>query len=440
MAVSGPSERPADLTGSRSVRVAGAAAAVVAGALVTWLTRSSDAIGPFAGIPIVVGLGLVVSAVLGSMLARRAVAARPLPAVLTGLALGVLVPALVAAVVALPFAPIAVFVSPKLWPLTVPAGLVWLLLLRWPPSRDRLQTPVVAALAIMLSGALIVVRFTEPIWTAGAAGGSCVTFPGERIEALEWSPNGDWLWIGSERDYTEGIVRVMNMATGEVTEVARGTSVRVTSGLAIDPAGTVTFLDFVFADPEVYPFGISSLWEAAPGLAARKIATLPTLGIVDLTTTPDGIGGLLTIDDGSGDMTRQAVWIRTEFDPAALEPMPDEKAAEPAMATLLQLHQESIRLNVGGVPTAIPWPADATGSVAVSQDGTELIYQAFRLTDDGEQVQYHHLVAQSIATGERRVLVEEATWEARVAGRRLAYVVAPAFSDNRLCLVEMPAT
>jgi hypothetical protein len=190
----------------------------------------------------------------------------------------------------------------------------------------------------------------------------------------------------------------------------------------------------------VHPSGISSLWEAGPGVAARKLAELPTTDLVDLTWTPAGIGGLLAFDDASGRTTRQPVWIRTEVDPAALEPMPDKAAAEPAMATLLQLYQESIRLNVDGVPTEIPWPADATGSIAVSQDGTELIFQAWRLTDDGEQVLYDHLIAQSVATGERRVLVEDRTWEARVAGNRLAYISVEAFSDSRLCLVDLPAT
>lgn len=434
-----PAAKAAPLKPPRPFLLAGAVAAVVSGSVMTWLARWANDVAPLTNLPLLILPGLIAAAWLGAAFAARAVAAPRFPAVLLALAVGLLAPAIVAGVVVLPLAPIAILFSPMAWPLTMPAALGWLVLVRWPGTRTRLDRPAFAVVALALSGMLLGIRYTQPFQTTGPGGGRCISFPGESIETIGWSPDGEWVGIGSERSYAEGYVRALRASTGEVLELAHGADVQAMWGLAVGPAGEISYLVVDVFTAEADPLQGAAIWVAGPGVAARTVAALPTAAVAGITWTPDGIGGVLTVDPETQEEIHRPVWIRTAGDVADLVPMTEVEAASPAMATLMQTYQESIRLDVGSVVREIPWPVDASGSIVVSSDGTELIFEAWRLTDDGEE-QYDHLVAQSVATGQRVVLLEAQGREARVAGHRLAYIDPGAFTDDRLCVVDLPAT
>jgi hypothetical protein len=423
----------------RPFHLAGAVAAVLSGSVVTWLAREANDVAVLTNLPVLILLGLLAAAFLGAAFAARTIAAPPFPAVLLAFAVGLLSPAIVAGVVVLPLAPIAILFSPIAWPITMPAALGWLVLVRWPRTRTRLDRPGFAFVALALSGVLLGLRYTQPFESTGPGGGSCIAFPGESIETIAWSPDGEWLGIGSERSYAEGHVRVLRASTGDVLELAHGDTVQAAWGLAVGPAGEISYLVVDVFTAETDPLHGAAIWVAAPGVPAQKVAALPTAAVSRITWTPDGVGGLLMLDPRTHREIQRPVWVRTSGDVAELVPMTDAEAATPAMATLLESYQESIRLNVDGVVREIQWPPDATGSIVVSPDGTQLIFEAWRLTAAGER-EYDHLVAQSVATGQRAVLLEAQGWEARVAGDRLAYIESAAFTDNRLCVVDLPAT
>ena len=215
-----------------SWRLQGAAAAFLVGSLAVVLGAVNDQLRTLLTEPVIVVLGLGVATLLGAGLANWAVV-RPLrTAVPIGIGYGMVVPMIVAALIALPLAPIAAVFAIIAWPVTIPTALAWLALLRWGRSRAKLTLVPSVSAAIVLAAVMLVIRFTQPGTMVSAETGTCVTFPGERIAEIAWSPDGEWLGVGSEGDAV-GTVRLIEQATGRIIELARGPYVDVTAGLAV---------------------------------------------------------------------------------------------------------------------------------------------------------------------------------------------------------------
>src|SRR5262245_4790369 len=118
---------------TRPGRLGGAVAAVIAGVASMAATRVIDVAGPLGALPPLQLLGVGVAVLYGAWLAPAAQQAKRPGAVVLGLAYGAIVPATVAAVLTIaapPIVPIAVAVSVVAWPLTMPAALAWLALVR----------------------------------------------------------------------------------------------------------------------------------------------------------------------------------------------------------------------------------------------------------------------------------------------------------------------
>jgi hypothetical protein len=417
------------------LRVGGAVAALISGAVALFLTRTTDAASSLAALPILNVLGLGVATAFGAGLARHAVAASPFASVLLAIVLGVAVPALVAAAVVLPvplLIPIAVFVSPSAWPLTVPAAMGWLALLRWRHTRIRLGTPWLAAAVTGLAVVLVLVRYTQP-WVTTSADGRCVGFPGEQVEAIAWSPDGEWLAVGSQRNYTEGVIRLVSATTGDVVELVRRQGVRVYDGLAVAPDSTISYVGDVQAAGSATPQQWG-LWEVSAGVPPRLVGVLADVA-VRITWTPGGIAGFHEFEwDGSQEP--QLSWVRSVDGTIRFDPMTAAEAAAPEVATLGVFVLEPLRVLVNGSVRELPLPADLGGPLALSRDGATLVYQARGLTADNEDVLYDHVVAQSIETGDRTVLLEGQARELSLAGDRLAYVPLSA-TDGEVCIVAV---
>lgn len=390
--------------------------------------------------PILVGLGLVSASILGGALSGKVINASRTRAVAISLIYGLAVPAIVALLIALPVAPIALGFSTLAWPITIPAALAWLVLLRLQARQQRGRQEARSALAFVLAGVLLAVRFTQPSTTTSAAGAACITFPGERIESLAWSPDGEWLGLASEREYAEGVIRLVEQRTGRVVELARGPHVSILSGIAVGPGGETTYIVDAQGASVAPQDEEWSAWTASPASAPRRLTYLPTPALFDLTWTPDGVAAVLAVDPTSWSEVHRLVWLRANTPPAdSLEPIDPETAARyPVLSPLLTSEPKELSIQVGGEERRVPLPDDAAGDVSVSPDGAYVVYHARKVSADAERELYSHLVAQSTVTGDRVVLAEEEAWEARLSTRSVAYLTFPAYDGNGACVKDAP--
>ena len=416
----------------------GTVAAFIVGSLAVILGgRASDVVTAFLSEPGIVVIGLSVAAGLGSGLGVR-VPQRPLvDAIGVAIAYGALVPVIVAVVIAFPVAPLAALVAIAAWPVTIPTALVWLALIRWDRSRVRLSTVAPAATAVVLSTALLFIRFTQPATTMSAEAGQCLTFPGESIRTIAWSPDGEWLGIGSEAD-GGGIVRVIDQDSNEISELARGPFVEAASGVAVGPGGETTYLVHVPGVTHTEDEG-ARLWQASPAESARPFADLPTPGVFGLTWTPDGIAAVQGVDPTTWTETHRIVWVRPRKSPIdTFEPIPSERQLDyPVLAPLVDPSLNApmtVRTPTG--KRTIRWPLDASVDGSISTAGTFLVFHAFALTADEVDEAYSQIVAQSTETGQRIVLLEREGRSPMLAAGRLAYLT-PDYPDNTVCVKAM---
>jgi WD40 repeat protein len=421
---------------AKPVAVAGAAAALVAGSAAVLLGGRLASVQPLTTEPLFIGLGLAVAGVLGARLAGPAVRLHPPAAIALALSYGMLVPALVAMFIVLPallVAPIAIGFSVIAWSLTIPAAVGWLALVRLPRARDRLAQGPTATLVVALSAGLLVLRFTQPGMLTSAGGSACLMFPGERIGAIAWSPDGAWLAVGSENG-DGGVVRLIEDGTGQIVEVARGPHVEAASaGVAVAPDGTVTYL-LAAQGASVRPEDEEwSLWIASPGSPARRLVELPAPAFADLTWTEDGIAAVLWVDPATWTEKHRLVRVMPD---GTLESLDEATLLEhPVLAPLVSDQPgRDLSITTPRGERTVPWPKDASDNVSVSRDGVYLVYHARALTPDSEDELYSHIVAQSTETGATVVLVDDEGWEPQVAGGKLAYLTFPAGTGNGLCV------
>lgn len=287
--------------------------------------------------------------------------------------------------------------------------------------------------------ALLAVRFTQPLTSTSAAGAACITFPGERIESLAWSPDGEWLGLASERE-AEGIIRLVEQRTGRVVELARGPHISVLSGIAVGHGGETTYIVDAQGASVAPQDEEWSAWTVSPGSATRRLTCLPTPALYDLTWTPDGAAAVLAVDPTSWSEIHRLVWLRANAPPAdSLEPIGPETAARyPVLSPLLTSDAKELNIQVGGEERRVPWPEDAAGDVSVTPDGEYIVFHARRPSSDAERELYSHLVSQSTATGDRVVLAEEEAWEPRLSTRSVAYLSFPAYKGNGACVKGAP--
>ena len=423
----------------RASFVDGAMVAFVVGVIAVLVGGFDDRLRALLAEPILVGLGLVSASILGGALSGKVINASRTRAIAISLIYGLAVPASVALLIALPVAPIALGFSMLAWPITIPAAFAWLVLLRLQARRERGRREARSALAFVLAVALLAFRFTQPLTSTSAAGATCITFPGERIESLAWSPDGEWLGLASERD-AEGIVRLVEERTGRVVELARGPHVSVLSGIAVGPGGETTYIVDAQGASVAPQDEEWSAWTASPSSAPRRLTYLPTPALFDLTWTPDGIAAVLAVDPTSWSEIHRLVWPRANTSPAdALEPIGPETAARyPVLSPLLTSEPKELNIQVGGEERRVPLPDDAAGDVSVTPDGAYIVFHARKLSADAERELYSHLVSQSTATGDRVVLAEEEAWEARLSTRSVAYLTFPANKGNSACVKGAP--
>lgn len=414
----------------------GAAAAFLIGSFAVILGGLTDQLRALLAEPVIVALGLALASLIGAWIARRVARSRLPVAVVIAIAYGLVVPMLVAALVALPVAPLAAMFAIVAWPLTVPAALAWIALIRWDRSRERLGEVQPAAAAIILATCLLALRFTQPAATFSAAAGECLTFPGERIEKIALSRDGAWLGVGSERD-GGGIVRVIQQDSGKTFELARGPYVDVGSGLAVGPGGATTYLVNIqgaFASPQDEG---ATLWLASPTEVARRFADLPTPGLANLTWTADGIAAVQWVDPVTWTEIHRLVWVRPNtaaadaFGPIEPARIPDY----PVLAPLVNPSPQSeILVRTPSGNRTIDWPSDASDDVSVTTDGAYLVFHARALTDDQADERYSDVVAEYTENGGRVVLVPGEGWSPEIAGGRVAYLTFPAYPNNSVCV------
>jgi WD40 repeat protein len=346
------------------------------------------------------------------------------------------VPILVASLIALPVAPIAAIFATEAWPVTVPAALGWLALMRWDRSRERLGATPSASAAIVLAAALLVLRFTLPSVTVSAVGGSCLAFPGETVRAIAWSPDGDWLGVASELD-SAGIVRVIKQDSGKIIELARGPYINAAfSGLAVGPGGVTSYLvdvEGASARPEEQG---ASVWVASPTAAPRRFADLPTPAVSDLTWTPEGIAAVQHVDTTSWTETHRMVWVKPNPRGAGiLDPIASELLLDyPVLAPSVNPWPAQMTVRTPSGDQTVDYPPDATGDVSVTSDGAFLVFHARALTDDEVDDKHNEVVAESTENGHRSVLVPGDGWTPEVAAGRLAYLTFPAYPNNSVCV------
>lgn len=415
----------------------GAAAAFLVGALAVIVGGATDQLRALLAEPLIVGLGLAVASLLGAGLARRVAKSRLPVAIVVAIAYGLVVPMLVAALIALPLAPIAAAFAIVAWPVTVPAALAWLALIRWDRTRARLGEVRPAGAAVLLATLLLVLRFTQPAATVSAAAGECVTFPGERIAAIALSPDGAWLGVGSERD-GEGIVRVIEQSSGKIIELARSPYVDAAgSGVAVGPDGATTYLVNVQGASALPEEEGAALWLASPTEPARKFADIPTPGLSNLTWTPDGIAAVQWVDPVTWTETHRLVWVRPTTAVAdAFGPIPSARILDyRILAPLVNPSPETaIEIRTPTGDRNIDWPSDASGDVSVTADGAYLVFHARALTDDEVDEKYSDVVAESTENGGRVVLVPGEGWAPQVTASRVAYLTFPAYPNNSVCV------
>ena len=419
----------------------GAAAAFVVGTLAVIVGGFSKQSRVLLSEPIIVGLGLAVAAVFGAGLARRVATSRLSAAIGVAIGYGLVVPMLVAAMIALPVAPIAAMFAIVAWPVTVPAALAWLALTRWDRSRKRLGEVRVATAAVALAIMLLVIRFTQPAATVSAEAGRCVTFPGERIATIALSPDGAWLGVGSERD-GEGIVRVIEQSSDNIIELARGPYVdAAASGVAVGPGGATTYLVNIQGASALPQDEGAALWLASPNEPARRFAEIPTSDLSNLTWTPDGIAAVQLVDPVTWTETHRLAWIRPNaaiadaFEPISPALIPNYRVLAPFVNPS---PGRSIAVRTPAGDRTVNWPSDASGDVSVTADGAYLVFHARALRDDGVDEKYSHVVAESTENGGRVELVPGGGWAAQVEAGRLAYLTFPSDPENSVCVKAVP--
>jgi hypothetical protein len=414
----------------------GAAGAFVVGCLTTILGGATDQLHVLLSEPIIVALGLFVATLLGAGLAHRATKSHPIVAVGTAVGYGLLVPVLVAVLIALPVAPIAAIFATAAWPITVPAALGWLALIRWDRSRERLAAAPSASAAVVLAVVLLVIRFTLPSVTASAVGGSCLAFPGEHVRAVTWSPDGNWLGVATEEG-SGGVVRVIEQDTGKIIELARGPHINAAfTGLAVGPGGVTSYLvDVEGAAARAEEQG-ASVWVASPAAAPRRFADLPMPAVSDLTWTPDGIAAVQHVDTTSWTETNLLVWLRPNQSTAGiLDPIPSERLLDyPMLAPLVNPWPAQMTIRTSSGDRTVDYPPDVTGDVSLTSDGAFLVFHARALTDDGVDDKNNQVVAESTENGRRRVLVPGEGWTPKVAAGRVAYLTFPSYPNNSVCV------
>ena len=412
----------------------GTVAAFIAGSLALILGGAMEPVRGLLTEPGIVLIGLSVAAGLGGGLGLKVVRRPLVEAICIAIAYGALVPMLAAAIIALPVAPLAAAVAVIAWPLTIPTALAWLALIRWDRSRIRLSTIAPAATAVVLSTALLLIRFTQPAATTTAAAGRCLTFPGEDIATIAWSPDGEWLGVGSEGDGI-GIVRVIEQGSNTISELARGPFVVARLGVAVGPGGETTYL----VDDQgatAAEDGRARLWRASPTYAARPFAELPTPGLADLTWTTDGIAAVQWVDPVTWTETHRLVWVRPNSRAAeALDPIaPDQVLDHPVFALLTDpWPKASITIQTPSGDRVIEWPEEASDGASVTANGAFLVFHVLTYDPDAVDLDDGQVVAQSTNTGQRVVLLEGDASEPKVAAGRLAYLTA-AFPQNSVCV------
>ena len=418
----------------------GAAAAFLVGSLVVLVGGTTDQLQALLTEPRIVGLGLAVASLLGAGLAQRVAIRRRSEAIRIAVNYGLVVPMLVGALIALPIAPIAALFAIVAWPVTVPAALAWLALIRWDRSRARLGQAPTAAAAVLLATFLLVIRFTQPTSTISAAAGECVTFPGERIAAIALSPDAVWLGVGSERDGV-GIVRVIEQSSGKIVELARGPYVDAAgSGVAVGPGGAATYLVNNWGVSPTPEDESAALWLASPSEPARRFADVLTPSLTNLTWTPEGIAAVQRVDPVTWTEMHRLIWVRPNTAIAdAFEPIPPAQILEfPALAPLVNSSPETamqVRTPTGD--RSVDWPSDANADLSVTPDGAYIVFPARALTADGVE-KYSDVVAESTENGSRVVLVPGEGRSPQVAAGRVAYLTFPAYTDNRVCAKGVP--
>jgi len=189
----------------------GATSAVIAGGLVAFAARQGEFVDELLGEPMFLGLGLALAGIGGGILARRVIGAPWMDALGFGILLGLVVPVATGGIVATIFAPIGMIVSTIMWPVTVPAGILWMVVVRslsrfrpWPDQGVR------GGLAFALTLALLAKTFSQPAWSEPGAGVRCLSLPGEYVAAIAWSPDGASLAIGTTRGSYEGVIRLLD--------------------------------------------------------------------------------------------------------------------------------------------------------------------------------------------------------------------------------------
>jgi hypothetical protein len=344
----------------------------------------------------------------------------------------------VAAVIAFPVAPIAIAYSTTAWPMTVPAALTWMVLLRLQARHQIHGSNARRALAVALAAGLLFVGFTQPIMTISTAGAHCIAFPGERTQSLAWSPDADWLGLASGQDDGQGVIRVVEQRTGRVVELDRGLQVEVLSGIAVGPGGETTYV--VDDEPGSTEAIGPSIWQASPAVARHRVLTVPTPAVFDLTWTPLGVAAVLAYDLVDGEVHR-LVWLRASPSPGeSLERVDAATIARYPVLSLAALPERStdLTVRVGTENRRVPLPADALGDATVTEDGRYVVFNARKVSADGERVLYDRVVAQSTVTGERIVLADEPGWEAQLSAGHVAYLTFPSDKGNSACIADAP--
>ena len=419
----------------------GAASAVIAGSLVAFVAGRTEFPGELLDEPVLTGLGLVLAGLGGGVLARRVIGAPWMEALGFGILLGLIVPVATGGIVATIFAPLGMIFGAMLWPVTVPAGIVWMVIVRslsrfrpWPDQGVR------AGLAFAMALALLVNRFSQPAWTDASDGTRCLSLPGEHIEAIAWSPDGSSLSIGSMPDYREGVIRILDPETGDIHEVARGPGIVPEYGRLAAGHERMTY----YVEPQYGPFGYepgdvvppSEVFVVSPGERPRHYGWVPTFSIGDLVYTTDGIAGMLLGDPATDEAeVGRLVWIDEVASPRdrLREVTPDEAAKYPVLAALIRPDAASLVIQTPSGRRVVKRP-DTYGDVRVSPDGREVVYPLTVSIDSELQDEIHAI---STETGQGRILgVGQEFDDAQIAGGRLAYRTME-YPSNELCITPI---
>jgi hypothetical protein len=417
----------------------GAASAVIAGGLVVFIDGFEGVTAELLGVPALVVLGTALAAAAGGVLASKVVRAPIAEAVGVALFLGAAVP-IVTGAIAVPL--IGAIGGPAAWPATVPSGLLWMVAVRrlagLPARPDQVLR---GGLALGLSLVLLAIRSTQPTWYGSSSELRCVSFPGEHISSLAWSPDARWLGIGSSVEYREGIVRVLDPLNGKVVELARGAAIETeVAGLAVGPGGVTAYLNAPFVEAGPMPGedvqGAPTLLIASPAEPPRVYAELSTQAIANLLYTTDGIAGLQWFDPDTQEVdVNRPVWIdegATASD-RLREVTSAEVARNPILSPLVRPEAKTLTVMTPSGSREILRP-DAFDGLTVTRDGRATLYVN---THDAEDENRDEVVALSTETGRKQVLTQAADADDPVVEDGwLAYRTAMA-STNRVCLMPV---